>query len=383
MGDIKRKRLINWGMVIAIVILTSSTAYGRDIYREDIPDEIFRNYLFAAFDSNADGWLSDEERAQVTEIIVDDYGVIESVEGIALFPHLQILMCDSNQISRIDVTQNPELEVLTFNHNKVSSIDLSQNPMLAELYCADNQLTTLDVGRNPRLGYLDCSNNPLTLLDISNNYELDMLKSDLTGSDIIDDKPVGYSGQEQAENGSNYAMQQEAYLDLFKELLAGGSYTYVSSSGWEETVDVDKFAVLDIDQDGYYEIITCKDFYYPYHIFAFNGSEVYRLFSQSTFQGTSIHYDPATKTIEFPLSMTVGTDAYGYFKMNGGNYTFTVCQQKYDGNAFTYFVDDRRVDSSDEFEEIKADLFHAQTAVGLDFYDNNSENRARLAELGA
>ena len=147
------------------------------------PDQNFRNFIFANYDSNHNGVLTETECNAVTEIIADNVGA-GSVEGIDVFPNLVTFMCDGNGLDQIDVSGNPKLQVLTFNHNNVSWIDLSNNPMLAELYCRDNYLTELDLSANPRLGFLDCRDNMLSSLDVSNNDELVMLKTDLSNSEI-------------------------------------------------------------------------------------------------------------------------------------------------------------------------------------------------------
>ena len=208
----KNRLLIPLGIATMVF---AGTAYGMDIYKSDIPDETFRQYLFASFDQNNDGVLSDAERNDVTEIIVDDYGVIQSVRGIEYFPHLKCLMCDGNDISDIDVSRNRELEVLTFNHNYVSTIDLSNNVMLAELYCSDNLLENLNVSNNPRLGFLECSDNLLDTLDVSCNSELEMLNCDLSESAIIRTR-TGTEPYQQADyQDSSYASEVPSVPQLY------------------------------------------------------------------------------------------------------------------------------------------------------------------------
>ena len=182
------KKRITILTMLSTIILTSGIAAGQTVYPLDIPDVTFRTYLFNSFDKNGDAVLSDGECDEVTEIVVDDFGDIKSVEGIEYFSHLKRLMCDGNVLEQINVTQNRELEVLTFNDNYVSHIDLSGNPVLAELYCADNVLMELDITQNSKLGFLDCRGNLLKTLNISCNSELEMLKTDLTGSAIVKNK---------------------------------------------------------------------------------------------------------------------------------------------------------------------------------------------------
>lgn len=141
-----------------------------------IPDATLRSYILERYDGNQDGYLSLEERNNVTEIIVDDYQNITSVRGIEYFPNLEKLMCDRNKIRTMDVSFNPKLSILTFNGNQVSQINLSNNLNLTELYCSDNRLTQLDVSHNPELVALVCDHNQLTELNTQNNVNLKILE---------------------------------------------------------------------------------------------------------------------------------------------------------------------------------------------------------------
>lgn len=141
-----------------------------------VPDGTLRAYILQRYDANGDGYLSEEERNAVTEILVDKYHDISSMKGIEYFPNLEKLMCDENMIRELDVRFNPNLRILTFNSNRVSQIDLTQNTKLTELYCSDNQLTQLDVSRNPELIALVCDYNQLTGLNTQNNLKLQILE---------------------------------------------------------------------------------------------------------------------------------------------------------------------------------------------------------------
>ena len=156
------------------------------IDNEKFPDDIFRKYVLESVDLNGNGRLSDEEIAAVTEINVEGLG-IKSLAGIEYFPALAVLICQNNNLTELDVTQNTALTVLICDNNQLTALDVSNNAALTELYFAGNQLTALDVNNNVALTGLDCSANQLTSLDVSNNINLKKLwcqYNDLTALDL-------------------------------------------------------------------------------------------------------------------------------------------------------------------------------------------------------
>jgi Leucine-rich repeat (LRR) protein len=89
--------------------------------------------------------------------------------------YLKILACGGNQLTTIDIKANTILEELHCWANPFTTIDVSSNPNLTNLSCWGTGLTTLDLKNNPALRNLDCSSNPLTNLDISNNLFLESI----------------------------------------------------------------------------------------------------------------------------------------------------------------------------------------------------------------
>lgn len=144
----------------------------------NFPDETFRSYVKMQFDLDRDEYLSLDERNAVKEILLDDYGIIETLDGIEYFYNLEKLMCDGNRIQSLDLKNNQKIKVLTINNNLIGTIDVSQNEQLEEFYCANNLLTELDVSNNSKLTYLDCSNNMLGNLRVDSNPKLRYLRYD-------------------------------------------------------------------------------------------------------------------------------------------------------------------------------------------------------------
>ncbi len=150
------------------------------------PDGAFRAYITENFDSDNDGYLSEEEMTAIkATTFLDVSGQrISSLKGIELFTGLKILYCNDNQLTELDVSNNTALTRLNCNNNKIATLDVSNNTALTYLNCGRNQMTSLDVSNNTALTYLNCANNQLAGLDISNCTSLapDYLTAD---SDII------------------------------------------------------------------------------------------------------------------------------------------------------------------------------------------------------
>lgn len=125
-------------------------------------------------DTDNDGFLSEAEIANVTEIYVSSEH-ISSLAGIENFLQLQKLDCCVNQLTTLDVSSNTALKYLECSNNDLTALNVSKNSALTDLYCFSNDLTTLDVSGNIALKNLRCNSNKLTNLDVSNNTELRIL----------------------------------------------------------------------------------------------------------------------------------------------------------------------------------------------------------------
>lgn len=79
------------------------------------------------------------------------------------------LVCGNNLLTDLDVTKNPLLNVLVFINNQISSIDISKNNTLSTLNCSNNFITNLDINNNKSLVNLYCSNNQINDINTSQN----------------------------------------------------------------------------------------------------------------------------------------------------------------------------------------------------------------------
>ena len=142
----------------------------------NIPDNAFLNALIElGIDYNGDSLISYAEAEAVTSLVgLGDKG-ISDLRGIESFVNLKNLLCSSNQLTSLDVSNNTALKNLYCGSNQLTSLDVSNNTALERLFCGPNQLTSLDVSNNIDLFDLYCHDNQLTSLDVSNNTYLHTL----------------------------------------------------------------------------------------------------------------------------------------------------------------------------------------------------------------
>ncbi len=86
---------------------------------EAFPDSAFRDYVAAYIDTDGDGFLSDAEAEQVTELSLAGQG-IASLRGISYFTNLQTLDCSDNAIGAADLSGLDKLETFIGAGNRVS-----------------------------------------------------------------------------------------------------------------------------------------------------------------------------------------------------------------------------------------------------------------------
>jgi len=161
------------------------------INRTNFPDTIFRDYVSNTIDQDSNGFLSEEEITAVTWIDCsgngEDRGSIVSLQGIELFPNLELLDCSYNRIRTLDVSNNPKLKTLDCSINQLTGyLDVTSNPALETLWCYSNRLEDIDLGSNANLLELWCNDNQLSLLDISGLPGLKVLWCDANNLTELD-----------------------------------------------------------------------------------------------------------------------------------------------------------------------------------------------------
>ena len=143
----------------------------------EFEDENFKAYCVENFDLDGDEEISRGEALEVTEIIINNLGIF-SLSGIEFFPNLEIIGCNSNKLTSVDLSGNPLLKSFDAWHNQLTSINVSANPNVTYLGLAYNELESLDVSSCPSLVQLECGANNLIALNTSNNDALWRLECD-------------------------------------------------------------------------------------------------------------------------------------------------------------------------------------------------------------
>ncbi len=162
---------------------------GAAINETNFPDPDFRE-IVDEYDQDGDGFLSEEEIANVHSLHIEDKRV-ESMKGIKFFTSLEELECiDISALKELDISGCTALKELYCYCNSLKDLDISECTALEKLICSDNKLTALDVSRCTALKNLDCHGaHYLTNLDVSRCATLENL--DCSFSDL---KSLNVSG---------------------------------------------------------------------------------------------------------------------------------------------------------------------------------------------
>jgi len=157
---------------------------GMPVNEANFPDPAFREYVFR-FDTNRNGYLTQDEVDAVTDILCPKKG-IKDLSGIQYFGNLRNLVVNDNELTSIELRYCPNLEILYVNNNKLQSLDISHNPKLRMLACFKNELPSLDVCQNTKLESLDCSTNGIMYIDVSKCTNLGILKVEHNKLNFLD-----------------------------------------------------------------------------------------------------------------------------------------------------------------------------------------------------
>ncbi|MEP7255295.1 MAG: gliding motility-associated C-terminal domain-containing protein [Ferruginibacter sp.] len=162
-----------------------------------IPDPKFEQELInQGFDvAPVNGYVLKANISSITSIDVANRNITD-LTGIQDFVSLTSLLCNNNNLTKLDVTKNTALTrlvcdrnqlialdpaknnlltTLSCTNNRLTSLDVTKNPVLRIFYCDDNQLLDLDVTKNPALTSLGCGSNLITTLDVTKNTALTSL----------------------------------------------------------------------------------------------------------------------------------------------------------------------------------------------------------------
>jgi Leucine-rich repeat (LRR) protein len=124
------------------------------------------NGNYFKIDINHDGEIQQNEALQVSylEFYLSN---ISSLEGIQYFTNLTYLICEANQITSLNFSNNTALQFLNCAQNQLTNLNVDGNPSLMALHCSQNQISSLNLMNNNALQILDCSSNQITNLNVS------------------------------------------------------------------------------------------------------------------------------------------------------------------------------------------------------------------------
>ena len=157
---------------------------------------------------------------------------------------------------------------------------------------------------------------------------------------------------------------------------------------WEYSAE--EFTIIDVNRDGIKEMITQRDKWGTKFLWVLNGKKAKPVAAFGSYQGCSICYSTTNKTIEFPISMTVGTQADGFIRMKtktkvtrfeyGTRYSLDSYTNRTIRRSFWY------IDGKSVSENTFRKTAKRKKALGekpITFYRNNAANRKNMKKLKA
>jgi hypothetical protein len=112
--------------------------------------------------------------------------LVIDIININFLPSLLRVDFRSNNVSKLDVTQNTSLTALTFRQNNVLELDVTQNTALTDLAITANSISVLDLSQNTALTSLIASGNTLTSLNVKNGNNKNVLNFDIRNNADLD-----------------------------------------------------------------------------------------------------------------------------------------------------------------------------------------------------
>ena len=166
-----------WLLLLCVLLLcvlflpTANAAASVKINENNFPDEVFRKYVWEEFDIDGDEVLDKDEIAQVKKIDVANKE-ITSLKGVEYFTSATEILCYSNSLTELDVSQNTKVTYLNCWDNQLKTLDVSTLTELEDLRCSKNQIKKLNLTNNTKLITLRCYETGLTGLNLTANTAL-------------------------------------------------------------------------------------------------------------------------------------------------------------------------------------------------------------------
>ncbi|GAB1856344.1 hypothetical protein MHTCC0001_11790 [Flavobacteriaceae bacterium MHTCC 0001] len=167
---------------------------------------------------------------------------------------LKSINCSNNRIDAIDVSQLSDLTSLSISNNRISTVFVGNNGDLESLFCASNQITTLDLASNTNLKVLDVSGNTISILDLST---LNTMACPEPQTDPIT-ACQGVSSINVSNNQLTSLIVANGFNDLISSFTSEGNPELVCiqiDAGFTPSSNWEK------DDWAYYTETTCEDIY--------------------------------------------------------------------------------------------------------------------------
>ena len=129
----------------------------------DFSNAVLYNYLKdTRFDTDQDGYLSNEELEKITQISLSGVTTLKGIEHLTSLTSLRIT--NAPKLYSLDLSKNTSLKTL----------DLSGVPNLISLNCNNTSISTLDLSGKIWLSELECVNTNIPALNLHNNPFMDI-----------------------------------------------------------------------------------------------------------------------------------------------------------------------------------------------------------------
>lgn len=161
-----------------------------------VPDDAFEQKLInLGYDTlPLDDFVPTANIAGITNLVINGDPIVD-LTGIEDFAALQVLSIRNTNLTALDMSSNLQLFRLVCNSNNISTININGLTNLDEIVLFDNALTTIDFSTNTALRRFNGGFNPYTQLDFSNNPNMEFVGSpsgslssiNLTGTSLLEE----------------------------------------------------------------------------------------------------------------------------------------------------------------------------------------------------
>lgn len=191
--------------VRAFATTEDGTVYGNQVSFSTIvepevvmPDQTFKEYVLANYDSNSDGRITADEAALVTVIDLWDRCTVTSCEGIKEFPNLEKLNLQTleegmvaagtrNAVATLDVSGLKSLKELWLANCSIVNLNVAGCSSLIQLHAGENQIETVDLTGCVSLEQCHMNNNKFTSIDFTdceNIINIGMIGNPITSLNV-------------------------------------------------------------------------------------------------------------------------------------------------------------------------------------------------------